>query len=519
MNFSQTERRRLALARFMNWSLLILVLFEAVSLACWLLVPFFPSVFNPRAEGLVSAVLNSESWLFYLSAALVPIFVVFMMLSWVPRLFVWLGEVYTNRQRKRIHGMLALGGRKISFDKLLTHIHSALSMAFEPVEEGSKRRWLILALSVVLAFSIAVYPYLPAVNPTGRIVGADVKVYAAWLTDMDKQGSFSNVFSYVFLNFSDRPLSLFLMYLGWKALPVSALQSLQLLFILLGPLLVLATFFFLRKTGFNSWAASIASLFTAFSFHITVGMFGGFLSNWIGLLFLYLSLGFLFWSFNERSWSLLLVAAAFQVALLFTHTFTWLMLIASLGLFSFLTLVKWLRNRSGGSESKMAVAALVMNVLAYVGKNLALSIGLASAGVSQVFEQNMSLSFIQDFWLILNSSVFAEMGISFLNPTLFFLALLGAFVLAFSDRPVSRFSIVFLATSVVPFVLGNLVVQTRILYNLPVHIFSFIGYTLLLELLEVFLDPKDAKKLGRLTLALIVLANLNYAFRCSFQLA
>jgi hypothetical protein len=167
----------------------------------------------------------------------------------------------------------------------------------------------------------------------------------------------------------------------------------------------------------------------------------------------------------------------------------------------------------------MAVAALVLNILAYVGKNLVLSIGLASAGVSQVFEQNMSLLFTQNFWLILNSSVFAEMGISFLNPCLFFLALLGAFALAFNDKLVSRFSILFLATSIVPFVLGNLVVQTRILYNLPVHIFSFIGYTLLLELLEVFLDAQHAKKLGRLTLALIVLANLNYAFRCSYQLA
>jgi hypothetical protein len=518
MNFSSTERQRLTLARFMNWSLLILVLFEAVSLACWLLVPFFPSVFNPRAEGLVSSVLNSESWLFYFSAALAPVFVVFMMLSWVPRLFVWLGEVYTNRQRKRIHGVLALGGRKISFDKLLTRMNSALNMAFEPATHSSKRHWLVLALSIALVLSIAAYPYLPGVNPAGKTVGADVEVYAAWLTDIDKQGSLSNAFSYVFFNFSDRPLSLSLMYFGWKALPVSALQSVELWFFLLGPLLVLATFFFTRKAGFNFWAASIASLFAGFSFHVTVGMFGGFISNWIGLLFLYLSLGFLFWSLREGSWGLLLVAAVFQVALLFAHSFTWLMFIGSLGVFSLVGFVKWLRNRSGGSEPKMVVTALVMNVAVYFGRNLVLSAGPVSASVVQVFEQNVSLSFIQSFWLILNRSVSAEMGISFMNPPVFFLALLGAFALAFNDKPVSRFLCVLLASSVVPFILGNWVVQTRILYNLPVHILSFFGFMLLSELFKALLGVREASRLGRLMLALIVLANLNYAFRCSFQL-
>jgi predicted nucleic acid-binding Zn ribbon protein len=86
------RNRRVWLARFLIVLLTALVLFESFSLVCWSLIPFFPQVFNPHTEGLVSAALNSEAWLFYLPAALASIFVVLMMFSWMPRLFAWLDE-------------------------------------------------------------------------------------------------------------------------------------------------------------------------------------------------------------------------------------------------------------------------------------------------------------------------------------------------------------------------------------------------------------------------------------------
>lgn len=499
--------------------LFALVLFEAVSLACWLLIPFFPSVFNTDGQGVVAVVLSSETSLFYSSAVLAPVFVALMLFSWVLAVLVWLGRAYGQRGAKRVHFAFSVGRRRLDLGKQFARFNAALRSVFEPVDESSKRRWLVLALSVVLAFSVAVYPYLPGVNPTGRTVGADTKVYSEWLTSMDERGGSLSAFSYAFHNVSDRFLGLFMMYLGWKVLPVTSLQFVQFLPALLGPLLVLAAFFFMRKAGFNSWAASTASLFTAFSFHIAVGVFAGFLSNWIGLLFLYLSLGFLFWSLRRHSWSLLLAAGILQVALLFSHSFTWLMYMGVLGVFSLLLLMKRLRGRSGGWELKMLVVALVMNVVAYVARNSVLSAGPTSVGVSEVFQQDVSLRFTQYFWAILSRSVSAEMGISFLNPNLFFLALLGAFAFVLSDKQVSRFLSAALAASAAPFIIGDWVVQTRILYDLPVQVLSFMGCVVMLKLLEAFFDVREAKRLGQLVLILVVLANLNFAFRCSFQLS
>jgi len=507
------------LVRLLSVILLGLVVFEAVSFACWLLIPFFPSVFNTHEGSFVSAVLNSEAWLFYSAAVLAPILVVLMMFSWVPRLLVWLGEVYAGRRGQKSRLVFTVGIRKLSVGRPLAYMRSALSMAFEPVKESSKRRWLILALSAVLAFSIEVYPHLPAVNPSGRTMGVDVKAYATWLTDMNNSGSLSNAFSFAFFNLTDRSLGVFLMYLGWKVLGVSVVQAVEFLPLLLSPLLVLATFFFMRKSGFNFWAASLASLFAAFSFHATAGTFGGFLSNWLGLLFVYLSLGFLLWSLRELSWLLLGISVGLQIALLFVHLYTWEVIIAVLAVFFSIDLVKWVRSRRENGEIRMIFVCLSVNVPARLVSSVILGVALGSVGTATISGESLSLFHFQNFWSILGHSLWRELGISFMNPLLFSLAVLGVVAISFENRLALRLLTAYIAAVAVPFVLGDTVVQTRLLYDLPVHLFSLLGLVLILKLVEGFLKSCDAKKLEWLLVALVILANLNYALRCSNYLA
>lgn len=519
MKFSFADGQRLRLVRLLNVVLLCLVVFEAISLACWLLIPFFPSVFNTHEEGFVSAVLNSEAWLFYSTVALTPVFVALMLFSWVPRLLVWLGEVYAGRRWQQGRVVFTVGMRKLSVDRPLAYMRSALNMAFEPMKESSKRRWLILALAVTLALSIEVYPHLPAVNPSGRTIGVDVKAYATWLTDMNNSGSLSNAFSFAFFNLTDRSLGVFLMYLGWKALGVSAWQAVEFLPLLLSPLLVLATFFFMRKAGFNFWAASLASLFAAFSFHATAGTFGGFLSNWLGLLFLYLSLGFLLWALKELSWLLLGAAVGLQIALLFVHLYTWEVIIAVLAVFFLIDLVKRVRSQHENREARMIFVGLAVNALARLTSSMVLGVGLESVGATTISVESLSFFHLQNFWSILGHSLWRELGISFMNPLLFSLAVLGVVAVNFRNELAPRLLTVYVAAVAVPFVLGDSVVQTRLLYDLPVHLFSVLGLALILKLVEGLLKSRDAKKLEWLLLALVILANLNYAFRCSTYLA
>lgn len=520
MDSNRKGGRRVWLGRFLFGGLIGLVGFEMASLVCWLLIPFFPSILRGNEGSLANTLVNAEYGLFLSTAALAPLFTALLMFSWAPIILIWLGRSCSVFRGKRVR--LAFG-RSSAKDHVEVS-SSGLSLLFDHLFDWTRdrsRRWLlILVASIALSFFVAVYPYLPGLNPAGKPVGVDIRLgyYQDRLQETDKYGDFVSTFSHMFFSSPDRPLSLFLMYLGWRVAGISASQMVQFLPAILSPLLVLVTFFFARKSGLNRWASSVASLFATFSFHTTVGLFGGFLSNWIGLLFLYLSLGFLFWSLQKGSWGLLGFAIVFHVALLFSHAYTWEMSFGILIMFFLIVLIRWLKERKGALEVKMVFALLAADLMVGLARSTVLGLGATSVEVMHVSTEPLSLFFVQSFWSTLNRSLTIEMGISFMNPFLLSLAILGGFGVAFNSQRISRFLLACVGLSVVPFVLGDAVVQTRILYDLPVHIFAFFGLMLVVKLLEKLFDGQEGKRMGTMLIILAVLLDLNYALRCSFNL-
>jgi len=420
--------------------------------------------------------------------------------------------------KKRPRLVLRLSSSKKGVD-VLAGLQSSLDDVFDPSGTGSRRWVLVLALSVLVVSCVAIYPYLPGLNPNGRLVGADVSTYVKWLVEMDTRGT-ANVFPQAFFDLPSRSLSVVLMYLGWKASGVSIGQFFQLLPLCLGLMLVLVAFFFARKAGFNSWAASFVALFTAFSFQLTVGMYGGFFSNWVCLIFLYLAWGFLFWSMRKGSWSLLGAATLFQVCVLFAHVETWEMTIGIAAVFVVITFARSLARKRGFLDAKMMLTFLVTSVVAGLSRNFALRSNFAFAEVTGLSQAHLSGPFVWEFWRILNRTLLSEMGIAFTNPVMLFLACVGGLVLAFDDRRVSRFLIACVVAVTVPFIFGDWVIQTRILYNLPIQVFASLGLFVLLKLTGTLVGKRrEAAVIKGLLLVLVVLVNVSYALRCSFNMA
>ncbi len=376
-----------------------------------------------------------------------------------------------------------------------------------------------MALSVLVVSCVAIYLYLPGLNPNGRLVGADVPVYVGWLAEMGKNGT-SSIFAQALFDLPSRPLSVVLMYLGWKVSGVSIGQFFQSLPLCLGLVLVLVAFFFARKAGFNSCAASFVALFTAFSFQVTVGMYGGFFSNWVCLIFLYLAWGFLFWSMRKGSWSLLGIAALFQACVLFAHVETWEMTIGIAAVFLVITFATSLVRKSGFLDAKMMLTFLVTSVAAGIARSIVLGNNFAFTHATELSQTHLSGAYVWEFWRILNRTLLSEMGIAFANPVMLLLACIGGLVLAFDDRLVSRFLSACALTATVPFIFGDWVIQTRILYDLPIQVFAFLGLFVLLKLTGTLVGKRrEAVVIKGLLLILVVLVNVNYALRCSFNLA
>src|SRR5207237_6123315 len=83
----------------------------------------------------------------------------------------------------------------------------------------------------------------------------------------------------------------------------------------------------------NTRVAGLARLLTAFSFQFTVGMWAGYYANWLALGESYLFLGLLLRFSNSKSTTSLVGLVVASVALLFTHPWTWDLMIVITAIF------------------------------------------------------------------------------------------------------------------------------------------------------------------------------------------
>lgn len=492
--------------KFMLWllffTLFILVAIEFLSLARWISWPFYQSMSYEDSSWWA---VHLETELFYLPAGLVPLVFVVMIFSWIViPIARYLGPI---RVRVRIgQRMLTLsGGRKTSLER------PAKSEMF-----GRKFSALALVCSIGLASLFAIYPYLPSVNPDGRHVGLDLPSYEQWLCEMD-EGDWLNAVSYAFFTLSDRPLSVLLMFGAQEITGFSPLTVLKFMPLLLGPFLILAMFYFMLEATGDWTVSSLAALLAAFSYPVTVGMLGGLFSNWIGLIAMYLFSGLMMRSMRMRSWRWGFLTALTMVSVLFTHAYTWGLLIGVLGSYALLLVVLGIRGENVWWKFKLVAAIIAGNVVVDVVRNWLLgSVGVAREVVS-VAQSGLAFEFLGQFWSELNWTFQNTMGGFYMNPVVLFLALLGAFFVCLRNKTVHRYLALWLMLSSVFFVLGNRTVQWRILYDLPITVFAAFGLDYVRRRLRS-LGSYEAKILESLCILLVVLVSANYGFRCAYNL-
>ena len=515
---SFSKHVRLFSRRWLFWLLFFLVgslvVFEAACVVCRLLVPFSPSVSNQvsNQKGVFSGLLNAESWLFFSPAAVAPVFTLVWMFSWV----IWPFSVFLRLFRKHERSGSDLKNGAGLFKEVAKTARSGLDKAFRPVGRGSGSL-LVAAASLVLVALVTVYPYFPILNPSGKFVGVDVPFYERQLMELNSLGNLNSVISGV-TQFPDRPLSLLFLFLEWKVTGLSIRQATVLSEVVLGLLLLLATYFFARIAGFNSFCTSLVMLFTVASYHVTVGMYGGLLANMVGLFFMYLFVGLVLLCLKARSWRLCATAVVFESLLLFSHANTWDMSMGIVGLFFLFILLEWLIKRKNSARPLTLFAILIAGVSLNFVRNSVLHIGIGTVEAANIAEQTVSLANLLSIWQTLKLSLGTYMGIAFMNPILLFFAAMGGLAAAVDKRLVSRFLTACLVASSIPFILGDYVMQTRIMYDLPVHVFAFLGLLVLLSFVERIFDGEKAKRIGFLLVLLIILVELDYAFRCSYYL-
>jgi len=483
--------------------LAVLIFLEFLTFVCWLLLGFL------GANDIYAGLLNLESCFFYASSSLAPLFTSLLMFSWLPIL------AFTSFLKGRFKQSL---NPKAAFpDKVSIFARLTLERAVKPTPLD-RHCGFIAVFSLLSILLTTTYPYLPALNPSGKFVGVDIPFYEKALVELRGLGSFQDVVSAAFVHYQDRPLSILLLFFMWRLTWLSPLEAAQFSPVILGLTLVLCTFLFARLFRFNMFSASLTMLFTSFSFHVTVGMYGGFVANWVAVIFLYGFWGFTFAALKKGAWSCLTPTVALQGLLFFSHANTWAMCMGVVLVLLLLFLLERISKGGDGFKCQILFTILFCGVLLNTVRNSLLNVSLERVEAAEVAKTGISLENLQMFWHILNVSLFSYKGTSFMNPPLLALAFIGSLTIYFNDDKASKIFKAFIIASTFPFVLGDQVIQTRILYNLPLQIFALIGLYALQAAVEFCFEREEAAKLNKLLFLLVVFVNLNYALRCSFNL-
>lgn len=339
-----------------------------------------------------------------------------------------------------------------------------------------------LLLFMFLSVALALVPHSPAINSDNHQVGADSLDYVNMLNGLTQSNTPQEFIKYVFTApFSgDRPFTTLFLHVITKIVPTDIFYTIDHLPIILGPALVLAVFFLTRELTSNDTTSLFASFLTAVSFHTINGIYSGIYANWLALIIGYLSFVFLIRFLKTPNKTNLASYSALLIILLFTHVYTWtvLTLVTSIFLVAMYKMNRY--ERKTIIILSLIVASSIMidvarAILTGVSGGIERDIGLANegAGITQ----------LAILWTNLTETVQNYAGGQYSS---FIIFALGLYWLFRADPRMmsSVFLAIFLSIGILPLLLGNEVIQSRVLYEIPFQIPAAIALTYMKKKLD-----------------------------------
>jgi hypothetical protein len=335
---------------------------------------------------------------------------------------------------------------------------------------NSKYKYIYISLFMLLSLVIALIPHQPQINPNGQQIGVDTDYYVNWINALSHATDYRDFFHQAFVvqSFGDKPLVLIFLFTISKFLNVAdPFFILEHVTMILGPLLVLVTFYLIREMTSNDKQALLASFLTSISFQVTVGIYAGFYANWFALIIGYLSFLFLVRCLKYSSNQNLIVFSVLIVVLLFTHVHTWSVFVAVM---SVLLIVLIKVKQYSKKRTALLLIILLSSVIFDVVRT---SMTGSMTGIEKDIEfAKATGTGIEQFalrWSNLTRSVYSFLGGQFSNFIIFSLGLCWAF--QSNTRDIStKFLMIFMSIGLIAFLIGDYRVQARIFYDIPFQI-------------------------------------------------
>ena len=373
-------------------------------------------------------------------------------------------------------------------------------------EKFTKKQVRIYLMScVMLAICIAIIPHLSTTNPNNVRVGVDSPFYVEWLNQIKNHTG--NPTNLVFKDIAsgDRPLTLIIIYLITVTINADTFQVVEFSPLVLSPLLVLVTFFLTRELTSNDKISILASFLCAISFQTLIGIYAGFYANWIALILGYLAFVLIVKSLKHPSKLKYVGVAVLMTGMLLAHVHSWIIMISVAFIFLFV-----LQMLDYYPRKRFIILYLILSSSVAVDIIRALLIGTPTgivADLSISLQQGLGIYQFIDRFNSLADTVQTYYGGAFANIAI--LGLVAYWLVRCRPRELtSIFVLIFLSTALVPLFLGDWVLQSRVLFDIPFQIPVAIS---------LYFISKENHKLLYITMVLItgylslhVIANLGY---------
>lgn len=352
-----------------------------------------------------------------------------------------------------------------------------VSISIGKEELSLRSKFIFLSLSMALSVILVLIPHLPSVNTTGQNVGVDTGYYVTWVLALVNTGDLNSFIREAFVNQADgsRPLTLIIIYAIKFATDSDLVGIIEALPFVLAPLLTIVTYFLTNKLTSNEKIGIIASFMTAVSFQTLIGVYAGFYANWIAIIFGYLATFFMFELLHNTTRLKWLLFSILTFLLLFSHVYTWTVVILAMGIFLAYFWAKY-------NHKRRVITILLAIILSSVGVDFARVIFTgATGGIEgniEIAETNTGPEQFLRRWNNLAYTATTYVGGIFSNFIILGLAIYWLFESRDSEA-FSKFLPIFLALGILPFLFGDWVVQTRVYYDIPFQIPAAIGLYLI----------------------------------------
>ena len=460
------------------------VVIEALSAVEWGFYPYFPD------KSLVFARIDAA--IFSILAPFSPTFLILLLYTWPFRLAVSLDNQLSRRLRSYSNWLAA------PLLRLKTKDQPDPARGFML----TSRPRLLLLVAVVSAALLGLVPYRLDLNPSMTPVGVDAHFYVEALNQMLQRAP-AAAFSFAMRDSwaGTRPLFIITMYLTVVTGLVSVNQAVEALPTILGPLLAVSTFIFVRAGSQNERVAGVASVLSVLSFNTTVGMWAGFYANWLALTEAYLFLAALLVFFRNASATKFVILTLLSLGVLLTHPWTWVIVMAvAIGF----VVTVW---RDAGKTILLKPLGLLftINILADFTKSQIYG-GLVAAQIPSTSLSGSSVSQTLGLWPNLISGIFFAYEGLLGDAILLALPMIAMLFVRFKDR-FERLLALWVALGSLAFPVLPFLIWTRILYDMPLPIMTSISLLLLIR--------PAGKKTAHANLAflLVLLLSANYALR------